>query len=1120
MSILNPSFNYSHMQFPKYFFLLAVSCFLLSTQTLLAQEPVAFERAFPGVEFEFATEVVNAGDGSNRFFVVEQAGEIKVFDTDDANPVAETFLDIENIVRFSPGQEMGLLGLAFHPDYVNNRKFYIYQTGTNPSNGLIDIILAEYTTLANNPNSADVSSRKELIRTTKNQNNSNHNGGKIGFGPDGYLYMSIGDGGGGGDPQRNAQNLNNLFGAILRVDVDLDGNNTLSTNGQYEIPVDNPRVGLSGRDELYAWGIRNTWKFSWDSSTGIMWGADVGQQSFEEINLIENGGNYGWNRFEANNLFRSNVNLVTTPDIKPISRYGRGNGDVSITGGFVYRGASQNTSIQGKYIYGDFSTGRVWALNYDPSQGINSRETLFRANGINISSFGEDEKGELYFSGYGTNAEIYKIVGGVINNDDVTEVDGVGNWNELEDGVDGEVDAIVSVGNTVYVAGDFNRAGGEEVNKLALYTKGQGWSALGTGANGRVRALAVDENGVVYAGGEFTSIDGVPANGIARWDGSNWFPLGSGVDGQVAKLEVYNNELYVGGVFETAGGVIVRNIAKWNGAWEALEDVTTGSVGTNNEIRSIAFDSGGDLYVGGNFDEAGGKVANRIAVYNGTTWSTLGDGTSGFVLGIAITDDYVYAGGNFSIAGGETVNRIARWNKNNSGWEALGQGVTGNVNDLLYSDGFIYAGGAFEVAASTSGVNFLVKNVARWSQSTGWQALGTGRNVGTDNIINVISQNNGDGLLAGGSFGTSGQVNASNISEWELLRIGNETVFEGESLSLSLVPESIPSSVRNQGIASEGVHLLVEMQQAGGYIQIENINIPTSGYYCIEWSALTGVNFGEFRVTVQNGEGEWQTSDQVYDLYNENSQLRNRNFGPFYMNKEASVIRLVAVNSTEQSSGFVGSLDKLTFQFLGSSVSDTQLDACQECNAGTTSLVCNNSNIEPFISLGSSLDSVVIEGYTAYEVEVNAFDVDGEITNVSLSRDGELIRAEVFAPYEWGHQSNNANTSAELLGLVAGTYEMSFTATDNKNATSSVKYTLLVDDITSVNSFTNKNSLNVYPNPSKSGVYELNETYNYTVLDAKGSEVKKGLGSVLDLSTFPAGVYILKVGSGHVRLIK
>ena len=271
--------------------------FLIFLISALGQAQVTYEDAFPGLSFEYPTEIVNPGDGTNRLFVLEQAGRIKVFQNNGNTAVADTFLDITSTVSFSSGQEIGLLGLAFHPDYASNGLFYVYHTRQSSVSGVnVEIVLARYSVRADNPNQADPSSRLDILSFDKNQGQSNHNGGKIAFGPDGYLYVSIGDGGGGGDPNKNAQNLENVFGSILRIDVDLDGDNPVESNpdlpdGNYEIPADNPRVGQNGLDEQYAWGIRNTWKFSFDTPLGNMWGADVGQGDREEINLILKGGN-------------------------------------------------------------------------------------------------------------------------------------------------------------------------------------------------------------------------------------------------------------------------------------------------------------------------------------------------------------------------------------------------------------------------------------------------------------------------------------------------------------------------------------------------------------------------------------------------------------------------------------------------------------------------------------------------------------------------------------------------------------------------------------------------------------------------------------------------------------
>ena len=748
---------------------------LLLTHPLAAQQGITFETAFPELTFEFPVEIQTATDGSDRLFVVEQPGRIKVFPADQAVSSAQTFLDIRDIVSFSSGQEIGLLGLAFHPRYRQNGYFYVYHTRRSNVSGIgVELVLARYTVSGSNSNRADPASRLEIFSFDKNQNNSNHNGGKIAFGPDGYLYASLGDGGGGGDPVGNAQNLNTVFGSIFRIDVDVDGNNPLESNpdlpnGRYEIPSDNPRVGRSGLDELYAWGLRNTWKFSFDNGAGRLWGGDVGQGTFEEINLIEAGGNYGWNRFEGNGTFRSATSLVTTPDRKPVYAYDHSNGDVSITLGYVYRGRLTNPAIQGKLIFGDYVSGRVWALNYNAASGESSAQLLFRTNGENVSSFGLDASGELYFSGYGQSAQLYKLVDENNPEPTNTAIDGIGSWQALTQGIAGVVEAVVVDGNTVYAAGDFSTAGSSSANNIAVYAEGQGWSALSGGANGTISALALDANGLLYAGGSFTTIGGTPANNLAVWNGSAWQALGSGTDGAVLALALDGaNNLYAGGTFVTAGGATANNIARWNGSWSGLTDSGTGVAGTNNEVRSIAFDETGLLYIGGNFASAGNKTANRIATYNGSNWGTLGSGTSGFVQAIAVTDESVYIGGNFALAGGQTVNRIARWDRTSRSWKKVGQGVSGNVNALVYDGTYLYAGGNFETVAAGTNQNNIVKNIARWSpQNDEWEALGPGKQVGTNAPVNALTlAENGSDLFAGGSFGQAGATAASGIARW------------------------------------------------------------------------------------------------------------------------------------------------------------------------------------------------------------------------------------------------------------------------------------------------------------------------------------------------------------------
>ncbi|EZH74674.1 hypothetical protein ATO12_12975 [Aquimarina atlantica] len=768
---------------------------------------ITYKSIFPNIDFEFPVEIQCINSGTDRMFIVEQKGQIKVFPKNEnvTSSQVKTFLNITDRVQFSNGQELGLLGLAFHPNYNSNGYFYVYYTKDSPVSGISTrMVLSRFSVRADNPNLADPNSELVLFQFDKNQDNSNHNGGKIGFGPDSYLYISFGDGGGANDPKLNAQNKNTVFGSICRIDVDLDGNNPVESNpilpnGNYEIPSNNPFVGTDGLDEIYAYGIRNTWKFSFDKPTGRMWGADVGQNAFEEINIIKNGKNYGWSRFEGTSVANNNV-IISGPVESPVFNYSQNQGDVSITGGYVYRGSkitSLNPDINSKYIFGDYVSGRVWALNYNPSTGNASSELLFKTNGLYISSFGRDTEGELYFSSYGNNAKIYKLVDGNTSPPG-TSVNGIGSWTSLNQGINGVVQAITSDSNgNIYHGGDFNKAGNINANNIAVWNKNTGWSALGSGANGSINTLKIAPNGNLYAGGVFTEIGGINANNIAVWNGSQWSALGAGIDGTVAAIEIdNNNNVFVGGVFKTINGTTVRNIAKWDGSqWSALKDVTNQKSGTNNEIRSLAIGSDGTLYAGGNFDEAGGNTAKRIATWNGSNWGTLGDGTSGFVEAITTTSTAVYIGGNFALAGNTTVNRIAKWNIASKSWSKLGNGVSNNVRSLLHDGTHLYAAGAF-TTASEGNTNKIVNNIAQWSDNTGWKALGTNTNVGVDITINSIafSADKKD-IFVGGNFSKAGAVNAKNTASWS---------NSSDTSCTATVPTGVSSSAVGSNTATIG----------------------------------------------------------------------------------------------------------------------------------------------------------------------------------------------------------------------------------------------------------------------------------------------------------------------------
>ena len=354
----------------------------------------SIENAFPNLTFEDPVGIYNSGDNSNRLFVVEQQGQIKVFSNDAGTSNAQTFLDIRSIVQQDGGYtEEGLLGLAFHPNYIENGYFYVNYTRHNPRRNVI----ARYN-VSDNPNQADHGSSFIILEV--NQPYTNHNGGQTSFGPDGYLYIIFGDGGSSGDPLGHGQNLSTLLGSLIRIDVDnpSDGLN-------YGIPPDNPFIApLTARDEIYAYGLRNMWRFSWDLETGFLWGADVGQNAYEEIDIIYSGLNYGWNTMEANHCYPIGSDCDPTGFEPPILEYELYvDGVCSITGGYVYRGPSL-WPLEGKYIYGDWCTGDIWALQYS-EDGDHINEHLMQSN-INITSFGVDENNELFFCG---NENIYKL---------------------------------------------------------------------------------------------------------------------------------------------------------------------------------------------------------------------------------------------------------------------------------------------------------------------------------------------------------------------------------------------------------------------------------------------------------------------------------------------------------------------------------------------------------------------------------------------------------------------------------------------------------------------------------------------------------------------------------------
>jgi uncharacterized repeat protein (TIGR03806 family) len=361
---------------------------LMGSPNPLPLEPV---RAFPLLQFERPIEVTFAKDDSNRLFVVEQRGVIYVFENRDDVEEKKVFLDIRDVVS-RDGNEEGLLGLAFHPEYKTNGEFYVYYS-TRPRASLV----SRFRVSADAAHRADRDSEEVLLRI--DQQYSNHNGGSMRFGPDGYLYIGLGDGGLADDPHVHGQNLSTLLGSILRIDVDHQDEGLA-----YAIPKDNPFIDRDdARDEIWAYGLRNVWRMAFDSKTGELWAADVGQDRVEEVNLIERGGNYGWNEREGFQPFEPNVQHKPIDLIDPLVEYSRQDGQ-SITGGLVYRGDSL-AEFEGAYFYGDYLSGKVWALRRDAGQIADNR--LVSETELQIAAFGEDAKGEMYLCAF--DGKLYRL---------------------------------------------------------------------------------------------------------------------------------------------------------------------------------------------------------------------------------------------------------------------------------------------------------------------------------------------------------------------------------------------------------------------------------------------------------------------------------------------------------------------------------------------------------------------------------------------------------------------------------------------------------------------------------------------------------------------------------------
>jgi quinoprotein glucose dehydrogenase len=414
-----------------------ILCVLALSVGVVTAQPlpkIELKPVFPGLNGERPVWMSEAPDGSGRFFVVYQAGKILVIKKGSDGSAAKEFLNIEDRHPYFDNED-GLLSLAFHPGFKTNGLFYIYYTQPNapgqmgqfqdgrPTSFPYHSLVSEFKVSATDPDRADMSSERILL--TVPEPFSNHKGGELAFGPDGYLYLGLGDGGSGNDPFGNGQNTATLLAKLLRLDV-----NTRSTIGrgrfrqelQYGIPSDNPftgepDLGYGGvRKEIYAYGLRNPWRYSWDAKTGALWVGDVGQDLWEEVDLVTNGGNYGWSVREGAHHFKPGppgaqyidpvMEYTHRPNLQHEGLFPDHSIGLCVIGGYVYRG-KKYPALDGVYVYADYNLGTIWGFRYDYAAHQVTTEGTLLQQPKNIVSFAGDLEGEIYVLTEG--GEIYQV---------------------------------------------------------------------------------------------------------------------------------------------------------------------------------------------------------------------------------------------------------------------------------------------------------------------------------------------------------------------------------------------------------------------------------------------------------------------------------------------------------------------------------------------------------------------------------------------------------------------------------------------------------------------------------------------------------------------------------------